>query len=75
MTTKIAISLPDEQVASIRRAVDQGRARSVSGFIGAAVARAERENSLEGLLDELDRELGPVGAQDVAWAERALGPA
>jgi antitoxin ParD1/3/4 len=54
MTMKIAISLPDEQVDSIRRAVEQGRAKSVSGFIGAAVARAERESSLALLLDELE---------------------
>ncbi|WP_341730263.1 hypothetical protein [Brooklawnia sp.] len=73
MTTKIAISLPDEQVASIRHAVDQGRAQSVSGFIAAAVARAEREDSLAELLDDLDRELGPVEADDLAWADEALG--
>ena len=62
MTRKIAVSLPDAQVDSVRRAVEQGRASSVSGFISAAVARAEREDSLERLLDDLDRELGPVGA-------------
>ena len=73
MTQKIAVSLPDEQVVSIRRAVEQGRAPSVSGFISAAVARAEREDSLERLLDDLDRELGPVGADDLAWADKALG--
>lgn len=73
MTEKIAISLPDEQVAAIRRAVAQGRAASVSGFISAAVARAERENSLSELLDDLDRELGPVSEDDLAWADEALG--
>ncbi|MDR1294133.1 MAG: ribbon-helix-helix domain-containing protein [Bifidobacteriaceae bacterium] len=73
MTTKIAISLPDEQIDVIRRAVDQGRAKSVSGFIGAAVARVEREASLAQLLDDLDRDLGPVGPDDLAWADKALG--
>ena len=73
MTRKIAVSLPDEQVDSIRRAVEQGRAVSVSGFISAAGARAEREDSLAQLLDDLDRELGEVSADDLAWADKALG--
>ena len=68
MTRKIAVSLPDAQVDSIRHAVERGRAASVSGFIG-----AEREDSLERLLDDLDRELGPVSADDLAWADKALG--
>lgn len=73
MTQKIAVSLPDGQVDSIRRAVEQGRAASVSGFISAAVARAEREDSLARLLDDLDRELGAVSQDDLAWAGKALG--
>lgn len=73
MTKKFAISLPDEQVAAIHRAVRDGRAASVSGFISAAVARAEREDSLAHLLDDLDRELGPVNSEDLAWADKALG--
>ena len=73
MTQKIAVSLPDEQVVSIRRAVAQGRAASVSGFVSAAVARAQREDNLAQLLDDLDRELGPVDDADLAWADKALG--
>ena len=73
MTQKIAVSLPDEQVVSIRRAVEQGRAPSVSGFISAAIARAQREDDLAQLLDDLDRELGPVDDADLAWADKALG--
>ena len=73
MTKKFAVSLPDEQVAAIHRAVREGRAASVSGFISAAVARAEREDGLAQLLDDLDRELGPVTAEDLGWADKALG--
>ena len=73
MTQKIAVSLPDEQVVSIRRAVAQGRAASVSGFVSAAVARAQREDNLAQLLDDLDRELGPVDDADLVWADKALG--
>lgn len=70
--SKIAVSLPDEQVEAIRRAVREGRAASVSGFISGAVARAERENSLIALLDDLDRELGLPSVDDFAWADKAL---
>lgn len=73
MTQKIAVSLPDEQVVSIRRAVEQGRAPSVSGFISAAVARVQREDKLAQLLDDLDSELDPVDDADLAWADKALG--
>lgn len=75
MTKKIAISLPDEQVAAIKEAITEGRAASVSGFISAALARVEREDSLAHLLAELDRDLGPVGPDDIAWADNELGPA
>jgi len=73
MTKKFAVSLPDEQVAAIHRAVQDGRAASVSGFISAAVARAQREDGLAQLLDDLDRELGPVSSEDLSWADKALG--
>ncbi|MGI8870449.1 MAG: ribbon-helix-helix domain-containing protein [Mycobacteriales bacterium] len=73
MTRKIAVSLPDDQVDAIRRAVEEGRAASVSGFISEAVARREREDSLSALLDDLDRELGPPAPEDYAWADKALG--
>ncbi len=73
MTTKIAVSLPTEQVDAARRAVAEGRASSVSGYIAEAMTRREREDSLKQLLDDLDRELGPPSAVDVAWAENSLG--
>ncbi len=45
----------------------------MSGFISAAVARAQQEDGLAQLLDELDRELGPVSDSDLAWADKELG--
>jgi len=73
MTTKIAVSLPDEQVEAARRAVQENRAASVSSYISESLARKEREDSLRDLLDDLDRELGPPGPDAVEWAEKALG--
>ncbi|HET8583694.1 MAG TPA: hypothetical protein VFL65_10595 [Jatrophihabitans sp.] len=73
MTTKIAVSLPDADVAAARRAVAAGRAPSVSAYIAEAIARRERQESLTELLDDLDRELGAPSAADYRWADKALG--
>ena len=64
MTTKIAVSLPDELVEAARAAVRDGRAASVSAYVADAMADKARRTSLVELLDELDRVHGPV-SQDV----------
>ncbi|MGH3866366.1 MAG: hypothetical protein ACRDQ4_09580 [Pseudonocardiaceae bacterium] len=69
---KIAVSLPDKQVAAARRAVAAGRAPSVSAYVADALARAERENSLAELLADLDRELGEPSAEARAWVDQEL---
>ena len=74
MTTKIAISLPDEEVAAAKEAVAAGRAASVSAYIAEALQDRRRSDSLAALLDDLDRELGPPSEDAVAWAKQALGP-
>ena len=73
MTTKIAISLPDELVESARQAVAERRAPSVSAYIADAMERRAREDSLTALLDEMDREFGPPSPEVVARVERDLG--
>jgi Arc/MetJ-type ribon-helix-helix transcriptional regulator len=73
MTAKIAISLPDEYVAAARRAVEEGRAPSVSAYVAESIGLRERSDTLRVLLDELDRELGGPTDEDLAWADRALG--
>ena len=72
MTTKIAVSLPDQLVAEARTAVTQGRADSVSGYIARAMAEHGRQESLAALLDDLDSELGPPGKRTEAWADKQL---
>jgi Arc/MetJ-type ribon-helix-helix transcriptional regulator len=73
MTTKIAVSLPDEQVAAARRAVDQGRAASVSGFVSDALRQTVREDALVTLLADMDEELGKVPDDVQRAADEALG--
>lgn len=73
MTTKLAVSLPDERVAAAHRAVAEGRATSVSGYVAEAMALRERTEALQVLLDDLDRDLGPPEKDAQAWADRELG--
>lgn len=73
MTTKIAISLPDELVAAARTAVSEGRAASVSAFVAEAVEEHGRYGELAELLAEMASEAGPPTDGDRAWARQALG--
>jgi Arc/MetJ-type ribon-helix-helix transcriptional regulator len=73
MTTKIAVSLPDELVAAARRAVSEGRASSVSSFIAMAIADKTHFDELEALLADMAAESGPPDENDRKWARSALG--
>ena len=74
MTAKIAISLPDEVLATARQAVDEGRASSLSGYI-VTTTLAERQDyeDLAALLAEMAAETGGPSHEDRRWARRALG--
>lgn len=73
MTMKIAVSLPDELVAAARAAVEQGRVRSVSAYVAAALVQHSRRENLADLLADMDDEFGEPGNEAVAWADEALG--
>ena len=73
MTTKIAVSLPDEQVAAARRAVAEGRAPSVSAYVASALAEKAGYDELAALLAEMAAEAGAPSDEDRVWARRALG--
>jgi Arc/MetJ-type ribon-helix-helix transcriptional regulator len=72
MTTKIAVSLPDELVAAARQAVADGRAASVSAFVAEAISAQRRYDDLAQLLAEMAGDAGPPTAEDRAWARDAL---
>ena len=69
---KIAITLPEEQVARVRRAVHAGLADSVSGFIARALSEQERRESLKAIVRDLIAEYGEPTQKEIAWAKRAL---
>ena len=73
MTIKIAVSLPDELVATARAAVAAGQAASVSAFIARTISEHGRHADLASLLAEMAAERGAPTPADRAWARQALG--
>ena len=72
--SKIAISLPTDQLVRVHREVRAGRADSVSGYITRVLSEHERRESLRALLRDLIEQYGEPAAEDLKWAERALAP-
>src|SRR5688572_21889243 len=72
--TKIAISLPKDQLARVHKEVRAGRADSVSGYIARVLAEQEKRESLRALLRDLIEQYGEPATKDIKWAERALAP-
>jgi len=73
MTTKIAISLPDEQVVAARRAVAEGRAPSVSAYVAQTIAERLEYEDVAALLAEMAATTRPPDDDDRRWARQALG--
>lgn len=73
MTTKIAISLPDELVEDARAAVRAGRATSVSAYIAETMRRHGRKEALREVLDDWFLEFGAPTPEERAWARQQLG--
>lgn len=73
MTTKIAVSLPDDLVEAARQAVADGRAASVSAFVAEAMEEHGRYEQLSVLLSEMAAQAGAPTDADRVWARQALG--
>ena len=73
-TTKIAVSLRAELVEHAQRAVAEGRARSVSAYVAAALEEKAKLDDLASLLDEMLAETGgPLTSRERKAADQALG--
>jgi Arc/MetJ-type ribon-helix-helix transcriptional regulator len=76
---KLTISLPREQVAEVRAAVNRGDAASVSSYISAALAatmpasRTEEDDTLADLVADMIAEYGRPSPEAYAWADEVLG--
>jgi len=75
-TTKITITLPDDQVEEIRALVAAGEAASVSAFVKHAVGVAlfDAAGWREMLEDALRQTGGPLTKKERAWADALLSP-
>jgi Arc/MetJ-type ribon-helix-helix transcriptional regulator len=75
-TTKITVTLNDDQVEEIRALVAAGHAASVSGFVQHAVGVALHDAAgwREMLQDALGQTGGPLTGTERAWADALLSP-
>ncbi len=64
-TRQISVTLPEDLIAVIKRAVEQGEERSVSAYIA-------RRLTPGASMDALFSERGAPSADDVDWADREL---
>jgi len=73
-STKITVTVPEQQVDEIRRLVAAGQARSVSGFVQHAIAVSlDDVAGWERTLDEaLALTGGPLTDAERAWADGVL---
>ncbi|GEM_PF-404880 len=69
---KIAITIPPEQLARVRRAVRSGHAESVSGYIARVLEEHQQHESLQKLVADLIEEHGMPTKREEAWARRVL---
>jgi len=75
-TTKMTITLPDDQLAAIRALVAAGGAASVSAFVKHAVGVAlfDAAGWREMLEDALQKTGGPLTKKERGWADALLSP-
>jgi len=76
-TTKLTITLDDDQFEELKRFVAAGRATSVSGFVRHAVEVALNDAAgwSRMLHEALDASGGPMTTAERAWADDILGHA
>jgi Arc/MetJ-type ribon-helix-helix transcriptional regulator len=75
-TTKITITLQDDQLHEIRSLVAAGQVANVSAFVKHAVkvALSDAAGWREILEDALGQTGGPLTAQERTWADAILAP-
>jgi Arc/MetJ-type ribon-helix-helix transcriptional regulator len=75
-TQKVTVTLPVEQLDEIRRLVELGTARSVSGFVQHAVrvSLSDADEWREMLTQGLAETGGPPSDEEQRWVDSILGP-
>jgi hypothetical protein len=72
-TEKLAISLPRDLVSKLRRAKDEGRIESVSGYIAELLRREDDWRDAQTMINRIFADCPEPEAKHYAWARRALG--
>jgi len=72
-TEKLAISLPKDLIEKLRRAKDEGRIESVSGYIAELLRREDDWRDARATLDRMFERCPDPEAKHYAWARQALG--
>lgn len=75
-TTKLTITLDDDQLDEVRRLVAAGKASSVSGFVKHAVGVALHDAAgwKEMLEEALQQTGGPLTKRERTWTDAILSP-
>lgn len=75
-TTKITITMEDDQLEEIRSLVGAGQAANTSAFVkhAVAVALSDAAGWREMLQDALQQTGGPLTTKERAWADAVLAP-
>jgi len=72
-TEKLAISLPKDLIEKLRRAKDEGRIESVSGYITDLLRREDDWRDARATLDRIFERCPGPEAKHYAWARQVLG--
>ena len=73
-TAKISVTIDRDVLSTLKRRL-RGRDASLSAYISDAVANQIRRERMRALLDDLERELGPVSQKDRRAARSKLARA
>jgi Arc/MetJ-type ribon-helix-helix transcriptional regulator len=73
-TTKLTITLPEDQLKEVRALVDAGKTASVSAFVSHAVKVAlyDAAGWREMLNEALEKTGGPLTKKERAWADSVI---
>lgn len=72
-TERVTVTVPRELVQHAKRAVESGRAESVSAYVTAAMERAARRDRDASVLAGVYAKSGCPRAPHYAWAAQVLG--
>jgi hypothetical protein len=69
---KVTVALAPEVVKRAKKAVRQGRAKSLSALVNGLLDERLRRDELDEVLAQMDAEHGPVDEKTRSWARSVL---